>query len=257
MGYKEGLARDEDSWRVFEEALEEAVQGYVEGFVDHLAEDYGESRVTVKGVDDREELIDVLGLDDYSVELEASDDGMRAYNIHLPEIEDPLLVDVERSVDESSIAADEDRETVAYHLIQRSEEDMKFRNVRSEFQRITRPDGVDGNVSLFYRSGNEEPLSEVSSWEFFDEKDLMEWAVERYEDAYPGEADFDVELLADSGKDWRIYEFDFDDLEEPMHLEITLRGNGFSMNWKQEENDLRYRNFVRFGFAEAIEELTD
>jgi hypothetical protein len=256
MAYREGLVQ-EDSWDVFEKALEEAVQGYVEGLAEHLVEEYEDYSVTVRGLDGKEDMIDVLGLDDYSVELEASDGDMRAYNLHLPESENPLLIDVERSVDESSIAGDEDRETVAYHLIPRSEEDMRFRNVRSEFQRVTRPDSVEGNVSLFYRSGDSDPLAEVSSWEFFDEKGLMDRAVKKYEENYPGTADFDVELLADSRKDWRIYEFDFDDMEEPMHLEITLRRKGFSMNWKQEEKDLRYRNFVQFGFAEAIDELTD
>lgn len=257
MDYSEGLVKEEGACDVFEEALGEAVEGYVEGLADHLVEEYEECSVTVKGLEGREDLIDVLGLRDYGIELEASDEDMRAYNIHLPDKEEPMLVDVERSVDESSYASDEDRETVAYHLIPRSEDDMKFRNVRSEFQRITRPDGVEGDVSLFYRPGDAEPITEVSSWEFFDEEDLMEKAVEKYEKEYPGAADFDVELMADSGKGWRIYEFDFNDLDEPMHLEITLRGNSFSMNWKQDKNDLRYRNFVQFGFAEAIDELTD
>lgn len=256
MGYREGLVQ-EDSWNVFEEALEEAVWGYVEGLADHLAGEYEDYDVTVEGLEGREDLITALGFDNYNVELEASDGDMRAYNIHLPDVEEPMLVDVERSIVESSNASDEDRETVAYHLIPRSEEDMKFRNVRSEFQRVTRPDSVEGNVSLFYRSGDTDPLAQVSSWDFFDEKDLMGRAVEKYQDSYPAETDFDVELLADSGKDWRIYEFDFEDLEEPMHLEITVKGNGFTMDWKQDKNDLRYRNFIQFGFAEAIEELTD
>lgn len=256
MDYRQGLLQ-EDSWGVFERALEDAVESYVEDLAEHLADEYADYEVTVKGLDGKEDLISALGLNDYSVELEAADDGIRAYNIHLPELEDPLLVDVERSVDESSMSSDEDREAVAYHLIPRSEEDMKFRNIRSEFQKLTTPDAVEGNVSVFYRSGDVEPMAEVSSWEFFDNEGLMDRAIEIYEENYPGETDFDVELLADSGKDWRIYEFDFDDVGEPMHLEITLRGNAFSMNWKQDENGLRYRNFVQFGFAEAIEELTD
>lgn len=256
MDYREGLVGD-DSWSVFESALEDAVGSYVEGFAEHLADEYSDSDVDVRGLDDKEDFISVLGLDDYSVELEASDRSMRAYNIHLPELDDPMLVDVERSVDESSKSSDEERETVAYHFIPRSDEDLKFRNIRAEFQRLTTPDSVEGNVSLFYKSGDIEPMAEVSSWEFFDEEDLMDRALEKYEDRYPGEAEFDVELLADSGKDWRIYEFSFGDVDDPMHLEISLRGNGFSMNWKQDEKGLRYRNFVQFGFAEAIEELTD
>lgn len=248
---------DDDSWDTFENALDEAVQNYVEDFADHLAEDYNNYNVTIQGVDSSDELIDLLGLDNYEVEVSAAGEDIRSYDIHLPDSEEPVLVDVERSVADNSIASDEDRETVAYNLIPRSEEDMKLRNIYSEFCRLTFPDGIEEDVPLFYRSGDESPLAKVSSWEFFDEEDLMQKAVEKYEETYGAEADFSVELGFESGKDWRIYEFDFDDIDEVLHLELSLRGNGFSMNWKQDEHQLRYRNFVREGFAEAIEELTD
>jgi len=260
MDYREGLVQ-EDSWSVFDEALDEAVESYVEDFSDHLAEGYEQSEVAFEGLDSREDLVDVLGLVDYSVELVAEAEGLRAYNIGLPDVDSDLLMDVERSVAQSNYASDEDRETVAYNMNLRSDHSLKFGNIRSEFQRLTRPDVVKGDVSIFFRPGEEAVVDRVSSWDFFDDNDLMDLAVEKYEDNYEGDfeagVDFDVELLADSGKDWRIYEFDFEDLEEPMHLEITMRDYGFSLNWKQDGNDLRYRNFVEYGFAEAIDELTD
>lgn len=260
MGYRQSLVKEE-SWESFEQALEEAVSNYTDSFAKHLAEDYSNYNVDVKGLDSTDEVIDVLGLDDYGIELSGETEDFRAYDIHLPEYDEPLLLDVERSVSESSIASDEERETVAYSLEPRSEEDLKLGNIISEFQKVTRPDAVEGNVSLFFRAGEDTILSQASSWEFFDEKGLMEKAVDKFEQTYPvkedTELDFEVELFADPDRDWRIYEFDFEDLDEKQYLEITLRGNGFSMNWKQNENDLRYRNFIEHGFSEALEDLTD
>lgn len=260
MDYREGLIQD-DSWGVFEEALDEAVGSYVEDLSGHLAEDYDDSSFVFESNDSRDELLEAWRSGDYGIELVAQDDGLRAYNIALPGLDSDLLVDVERSVAESNYASDEDRETVAYDMVLRSDHEMKFNNIRSEFQKITRPDAVEEDVSMFFRPGKEGMVGRVSSWEFFDENDLMELAVEKYEENYTGDfeagVDFDVELLADSGKDWRIYEFDFEDIEDSMHLEITMRDYGFSLNWKQDVNDLRYRNFVEYGFAEAVDELTD
>lgn len=256
MGYRESLVK-EDSWESFEEALEEAVSNYTESFAQHLADDYSSYNVDVKGLDSRDKIIEALGLDDYGIELSAEDENIRAYDIHLPEYNEPVLLDVERSVSESSIASDEQRETVAYRLVPRSEENLKLGNIVSEFQKVTIPDAVKGDVSLFFRSGEDTVLSQASSWDFFDEQGLMEKAVDTFRESYPAEENFDVELFADPNRDWRIYEFDFGDIEEKQYLEITLRGNSFSMNWKQNENDLRYKNFIEHGFSEALEDLTD
>lgn len=256
MAYNDRLASD-DSWRAFEEALEESVHNYVESFADHLADDYENYNVTVRGIDSREELVDILGLEDYSVNLSAEDGDFRAYDIDLPDVEQPLMVEVERSVAENSIAGDEDRETVAYTMIARSDYDRKFENIRSEFCRVTSPDTVQEDSPVFYRPGKEHPLRQIDSWEVFDDEEIMKQAVDFYEESYGVEAEFDVELGFDSGKDWRIYEFDFDDIDEPLHLEIALRDFGFSMNWRPDEYGLRYRNFVREGFAKVIENFND
>lgn len=256
MEYRDGLV-SEEGWDTFENALEGAVEEYVEGLADHLSADYERYNVTIRGIDSKEQIIDVLGLDNFSIEVSGGDEEVRCYDVYLPDLEQPLLLDVERSIADNSNASDEDREVVAYNFVPRSGEDAKFRNIKSIFQKITKPDAVDGNISLFYRSGESEPLAQVSSWGFFDEKNLMDEAVKEYEKSYGADVNFSVDLLADSGRDWRIYEFDFEDIDDPLHLEISLRGNGFSMNWKQDEHALRYRNFVKHGFSEAIENLTD
>lgn len=257
MEYSERLAA-EDSWGAFESALDEAVDNYVESLQKHLTEEYSNYNITFHGFETDEDFLEVLGLNDYDVTRSASDRDLRAYDVDLPDIEEPLILEVERSVAENSSAGDEDRETVAYTMTPRSEHERKFKNIRSEFCRITRPDAVEDNIPIFYRPGEKHPLRQLDSWDAFDRNSIMKKAIEFYEESYPVGADFDVELGFDSGKGWRIYEFDFDDIDEPLHLEISLRKNsGFSMNWRPDDYVRRYRNFVREGFAEAIETLND
>jgi hypothetical protein len=259
MAYSEKLV-EEESWDAFDSALEEAVENYAESLQEHLTEEYSNYNITLRNKSSDEEFLEVLGLNDYGVELSASDRNFRSYDINLPDIEEHLIIEVERSVAENSIASDEDRETVAYTMDLRSDHESKFRNIRSEFCRLTQPDTVKENNPVFYREGVRNPLRQLDSWDDFDENEIMEKAIDFYEESftsYPVEADFDVELGFDSGKGWRIYEFDFDDVDEPLHLEITLRDRGFSLNWRPDEYQLRYKNFIREGFAEAIETVND
>jgi len=254
MEYSELLAEDE-SWNAFEKALEEAVQSYVQSLRSHLTEEYNNYNITVRGLESDEELLDALGLEDYDVTVSAEDQDFRMYDIELPGADEPLMIEAERSVAESSVASDEDRETVAYNMVSRSGQETKFRNIRSEFCRLTQPDVVNGDVPVFYRDGDTNPLKKLDSWEEVDKRDFMQKAVERYEDSFPADVDFDLELGFDSGKGWRIYEFDFSDIDEKLHLEMSLRSRGFGFNWRPDDYEERYHNFVREGFAEALEDV--
>ncbi len=256
MEYSQRLA-EEDSWEAFESALTGAVEGYVESLQEHLTDEYSNYNITFSGVESDEDFLEVLGLDEYGINLSASEGDFRMYDIELPDIEESLMIEVEKSVAESSIASDEDRETVAYTLENRSDHGRKFKNIRSEFCCLTQPDAVKKNNPVFYRDGVENPLRKLDSWEVFDQYEVMQDAVRRYEENFPVDLDFDVELGFDSGKGWRIYEFDFEDVDEPLHLEVTLRDRGFSFNWRPDEYGMRYKNFVRNGFAEAIENIND
>lgn len=257
MAYSEKLV-EEESWDAFDSALEEAVENYAESLQEHLTEEYSNYNITFRDLETDEDFLEVLGLNEYGVELSASDGDFRAYDVDLPDINEPLMLEVERSIAENSSAGDEDRETVAYTMTPRSGHERKFRNIRAEFCRITQPDTVEEDNPVFYRSGERHPLRQLESWEAFDNNNIMEKAIEFYEQSYPVDADFDVELGFDSGKGWRIYEFDFGDVNEPLHLEISLRDTaGFSMNWRPDDYVRRYRNFVREGFAEAIETVND
>ncbi len=256
MEYSQRLAEDE-SWEVFESALETAVEGYVESLQNHLTEEYSNYNITFSGLESDDEFLEVLGLNEYGMDLSANDGDFRMYDIDLPDVEESVMVEVERSVAESSIASDEDRETVAYSMHPRSDHERKFKNIKSEFCRVTRPDSIKEGNPVFYREGRENPLRQLETWSDFDQHEVMDKAISFYEESFPEDVDFDVELGFDSGKDWRIYEFDFEDVDEPLHLEISLRDRGFSLNWRPDSYDLRYRNFVREGFAKAVEAVND
>lgn len=115
MEYGQRLVEDE-SWEVFESALETAVEGYVESLQSHLTEEYSNYNITFSGLESEDEFLEVLGLNEYGVDLSANDGDFRMYDIDLPDVEESVMVEVERSVAESSIASDEDRETVAYSM---------------------------------------------------------------------------------------------------------------------------------------------